>query len=144
MNINNLQEAVEYFIKHFCKDGKVVDTFLGGKGSPICRVVKCGTKLNYVVRNDNWLNLFNKIFPLTASDKGVGQTFDMRIVQEANKENGVIISVMTDCSVYAIDGTVAYKYVINKNTIRTPSTNKLEQGSVPKKYLVSLQPNETL
>ena len=143
MNINNLQEAVEYFIKYFCPQGKVVATINGARGPPVCKVVKCGTKLNYVTKKTDWFYSFNKLFP-QATEKGVAQTFDMTIINDANKENGVLITVMPDGHVYAADAVTAYKYITTNNTIRIPNEEISEQGSIAAKYLVRLQPNETL
>jgi hypothetical protein len=134
--LHNVQEAVKWFMVEFCPDGKLIRTINGSRGTPIGYVAECDSRRNYVLFKRDWFYKFSEIYSqVPKSDKGIGQTFNMKIVPMAASELAYLVVVMPKKVAYEVLASDADDYIAGYETSRTPSSEVSEEGSIPAKML---------
>lgn len=140
MILSNLNEALKYFIGRRTEEGDRVE-FLGynkGNRGPVSANISINNKKYLLFFKRDWLHSFSYLF--NKKGQGWGQTFNMLTLGRAADDQYMIVVVMPNLSTYYVDALEAYRYVVEQNTIRVPSTETGEEGSIPARMLSSDDP----
>lgn len=143
----DLDECVSWYIntikpKEYHRKGYVE----GNHGYIAAKLVVDG-RWTWLMKKTAWFHAFNKLFP-QVEEGGWGQTFNMNIVHDASVAGGDLVVVMPpnqdesryNTKGYIVDGHTVLAYIKNNNTIRIPSTEQREEGSVYGRMLKEIKP----
>ena len=133
--IRDIHDALRFFNEKRCNgQGKIISTVNGDKG-PFCYILGFDKRNYYVMFKKDWFYSFSKIYKGVKA--GIGQSFNMKLLDGANVTDAVLVVVMEDEHIYFVTGKDAMQYVRDHNTKRIPRTERHEEGSIPASMLTS-------
>jgi hypothetical protein len=146
--ISNLADAARYFNEKWCNNEAIlITTHKGANHSgPFCYVMGHDAKQYYVMLKKEWFYKFGRIFKDKGVEPGIGQSFNLELLQDAASEYGILVVVMPDGATYFVTAKKALKYVLDHKSKRTPPLETKEEGSIPmsmlSKDVMPIEPKE--
>jgi hypothetical protein len=146
MHIDSLTTAIRVFVEFFLggdeeRERTDINPFEGGKGPMAYRVKRDG-QVYYVMYKREWFYSFGRIYGNPGGYSGIGQTFNMRMLNAAAKENALLVvfipSSATSTRLYACQSSEALAFVEEYNTKRIPASSLIDndyEGSIPASML---------
>lgn len=142
--IQSLKEAVEYFILQKRLQGAkdiIKGRFVNGARGPICQAISIDEHDYMIFFKREWFYMFGTIY---GKSKPIGQSFSIRAINDtiAYLNKAVLAVVMPNQEILYCKVLDAAEYIEYENTVRTPSTETEEEGSIPSSMLSLLDPND--
>ncbi len=142
--IQSLKEAVEYFILQKRMQGAhnvIKYGFVNGNRGPICQHIRVDGHDYMIFFKREWFYMFGQIY---GKQSRIGQSFSIRAINDkiAYLNKAVLTVVMPNQEILYCKVLDAAEYIEYENTVRTPSTESGEEGSIPSSMLSMLDPND--
>ncbi len=143
MSIQSLKEAVEYFILQKRLQGAhdiIRGGFVNGSKGPICQAIRVDSYDYMLFFKREWFYKFGIIY---GKKIPIGQSFSIRAINYTliNLVKAVLVVVMPDQSILYVRAQDAAEYIECENTVRTPSTESEDEGSISSRMLTAADPN---
>ena len=139
--VNSLGEALERFISYMTSQGRVCKyegDVIGVRGA-IMKITKVDSDYYCLFFKRDWLHAFKYIFH--KADEGWGQTFNMKALRQASMLRGsTLVVVDPKCKFYYAKTMDVLDYILAERTVRVPSTEIGEEGSIPARMLKAEDP----
>jgi hypothetical protein len=133
--IKNLDDAFNFFNERKCNGKARIFSAVDGDKGPFSYILTFDNRKYYLMFKKDWFYSFSKIYK--GVKKGIGQSFNMKLLISATAMDAILVVIMEDERVYFVTAKNALKYVNEHNTKRIPKTENNEEGSIPATMLIS-------